>query len=68
MFLFYPYNIEGLCISLENEPSQQPADLKREWSIEDMNDHSLKLGFVQCKIQQKDDKSVEVFKNDHEVR
>ena len=63
--------IESLCISLEDkvaEPCQQSTGQKREWSIKDMNDFSVKLGFVQCEIQQKEDESVEVFKVDHEVR
>ena len=32
-----------------------------------MNDFSIKLGFVQCEIQQHGDESVEIFKEDHEV-
>ena len=65
--MYVSVSVEGLNISLENEPCQQPAHHKREWSIKDMNDHLVKLGCVQCEIQ-KEDKSVEVFKNDHEVR
>ena len=70
MFL-HLYYIEGLSISLDDkvaEPSQQSTDQKREWSITDMYDFSVKLGFVQCEIQQKEDESVEVFKVGHEVR
>ena len=61
--------LESLCISLEDRTlCQQSTDQKREWSFEELNDFSVKLGFVQCEIQQNEDESVEVFKVDHEVR
>ena len=43
------------------------TDQTKEWTIETMNDFSIKLGFVQCEIQQHGDESVEIFKEDHEV-
>ena len=69
--MFLRLYTESLCISLEDKVAEfceQSIDQKREWSIKDMNDFSVKLGFVQCEIQQKEDKSVEVFEVCHKVR
>ena len=44
-----------------------PTEQTKEWTIEEMNEFSVKLGFVQCEIQQHGDETVEIFKEDHEV-